>query len=114
MHRKRRTYGMAEGLLAGLSTIFLAIYFFLVVPGYFNSSLDFAFLCFTYFSLYFSTRYLILPYVSNLCRYRNINLVMGFLLLILFILTIILTGSWLWGGLEWSEDEWDIENFWHE
>lgn len=113
MHRQRRTYLIAEGLLAGFSIIFLAIYFFLVVPDYFNGTLDFVFLCLTYFSLYFGSRYILLPFVYKLCRAHIVFLAIGFLVLNVLILIVVLGGSWLWGGLEWSDDEWDIENFWH-
>ncbi|NJI74963.1 histidine kinase [Sphingobacterium kitahiroshimense] len=113
MHRQRKTYLIGECLLAGVSIIFLAIYFYLVVPGYFNGTLDFVFLCLTYFSLYFSSRYILLPFVSKLYRPHIVFLAIGFLVLYALILIIVLGGSWLWGGLEWSEGEWDIQNFWH-
>lgn len=104
---------MGEGLLLILSILFLAIYFFLVVPDYFDGILDFAFLCLTYCSLYGVSRYILSPFVFTLCRFNIGFLAIGFLLLFLLILAIILAGSWLWGGLEWEDGDWDIKNFWH-
>lgn len=112
MYRVRETFTQLRQLIIAMFLTFLVIYFFFVVPDYFDESWDLLYLCLTDIGVFLLYNKVFAPWVF---RWAALNVfVLGtlFLSFYLLILGVVIGLSWALGGLEWSDEGWDINNFW--
>ncbi len=113
MYRSRETFNQLRQLFLALFITVTAIYVFFVVPDYFNGSWDFIFLCLTDIAVFLLFKKVFSPLIFRWAKLNLFILGMLFLAFHLLILSVVIGLSWAFGGLEWSDEGWDIRNLWH-
>ncbi|MGE8377304.1 MAG: histidine kinase [Sphingobacterium sp.] len=112
MYRSRETFNQLRQLFFTLFITVLVIYFFFVVPDYFDGSWDFMYLCLTDIVVFLLYNKVFSPWVFRRAALNVFILGTLFLSFHLLILVAVIGLSWAFGGLEWSDEGWDIRNLW--
>lgn len=96
-----------------VSVAFIAIYFFLLVPDSFSGWEDYITYHLFFLLLFFSAERLLLPWITDrlyrgwwVCLYP-------FVIQFLAVVALVILFSWMVGGIDWKDWQWNISNFWH-
>jgi len=112
MYRSRETFNQLRQLFFAMFITVTVIYFFFVVPDYFDRSWDFMYLCLTDTAVFLLYNKVFSPWVFRRAALNVFILGTLFLSFHLLVLIAVIGLSWAFGGLEWSDEGWDIRNLW--
>lgn len=96
-----------------ISLISIAVYFFHLVPDSFEGWKDYFTYHIFFILLFLTAERRLLPWITNRLYKGWWVCVYPFLLQFLVVFVLVFLFSWMVGGIQWKDWQWDVNNLWH-